>query len=561
MELTLTCTLCLLTGISCTLHRRHLPAWSVWHRMVALKPSLLALSVVILLLTSTIHLSSAGLLFTDSFTDDSKIASSTQSDVTGGQVQLDTYPISLDLANFGSCRKLTIDAGDIDADLTDFPILVHLNSSYIDWSKVQDDLDDLRFTVDNATLLKYEIDSYTTNSEAWIWVKVPAIDDLVNTDLFMYYNNATVTSGQDTENVWDSNYVMVQHLNDATTSTTLDSTSNNNDGTKKGANEPILTTSGNIDSAQTFDGSNDYITAPSDSLPINGDILISFWIKPTDVSGASVEYCFAKGKLNLDGWEVFFRSTGRIDYRTNQAAASQTTTSLTGVVVSGIWNFITIYRTGNAAKIYVNGIDKTSSSGTHITPLNNTRTLKIGVDDSLANPFKGVMDEVRISNSIRSIAWIKASYETQRNHILTIGTEQNTGSAYYTTGSFQSTNLLQGLNVTEIQTFHYNCSLLGSETLQFQFSQDLDHWYNSTQLNQWNDGSTGVHSISLKALGWTGSFFYYRCNLTDGSAATPELYSVSLEYSTMTSLSWMALAFIIGVIALVIGILALVRRR
>ena len=31
----------------------------------------------------------------------------------------------------------------IDADLTDFPVLVYLNSSRIDWTHVQDDLDDL----------------------------------------------------------------------------------------------------------------------------------------------------------------------------------------------------------------------------------------------------------------------------------------------------------------------------------------------------------------------------------------------------------------------------------
>jgi hypothetical protein len=46
---------------------------------------------------------------------------------------------------------------------------------------------------------------------------------------------------------------------DATTSTIKDSTSNNNDGTKKAANEPIEVT-GKVGKAQDSDGVDDYIS-------------------------------------------------------------------------------------------------------------------------------------------------------------------------------------------------------------------------------------------------------------------------------------------------------------
>ena len=52
---------------------------------------------------------------------------------------------------------------------------------------------------------------------------------------------------------------MVQHMTDNPDNAhIMDSTQYDNDGTKKGANEPIET-SGKIDSAQSFDGINDYV--------------------------------------------------------------------------------------------------------------------------------------------------------------------------------------------------------------------------------------------------------------------------------------------------------------
>ena len=53
--------------------------------------------------------------------------------------------------------KITTDQTDIDADLTDFPVLVKLTSTNFDFSKARSDGFDIRFTSSNGTtLLKYE---------------------------------------------------------------------------------------------------------------------------------------------------------------------------------------------------------------------------------------------------------------------------------------------------------------------------------------------------------------------------------------------------------------------
>ena len=179
-------------------------------------------------------------------------------------------------------KKITIDQNKIDADLTDFPVLVVLNATNIDWTHVQDDLDDIRFVDSTETiLLKAELEKYIVNDKAWIWVKVPSVSGTVDTVFYMYYGNAAAASAWDAENVWESSAVMVQHMYDnSDASHIMDSTLYNNDGTKKGANEPIETGSGKIDSAQSFDGVDDYVSAGAPaSLDFGvGPLAVEAWV-------------------------------------------------------------------------------------------------------------------------------------------------------------------------------------------------------------------------------------------------------------------------------------------
>lgn len=139
------------------------------------------------------------------------------------------------LSGWGRKRvKLTIDADDIDADLTDFPILVYISASSginaEDMSCVFDELisDANRkkiavTTGDGVTECKVEIEKWDdANEKAWLWVKVPTIDDANNTDLYLYYdrnhadNDANVGDPESTPAmaVWDTNFLLVQHMED-----------------------------------------------------------------------------------------------------------------------------------------------------------------------------------------------------------------------------------------------------------------------------------------------------------------------------------------------------------
>lgn len=102
----------------------------------------------------------------------------------------------------------------VDEELNDFPVLVYLNSSYVDWSLIQDDLDDLRFVDSSDDLLFYEIDSYSVNNWSYIWVSLPVVSAVSDTKFFMYYGCPSGESGESGSDVWGSDYSMVLHMND-----------------------------------------------------------------------------------------------------------------------------------------------------------------------------------------------------------------------------------------------------------------------------------------------------------------------------------------------------------
>jgi hypothetical protein len=107
-------------------------------------------------------------------------------------------------------------------------------------------------------------------------------------------------------------------------------------------------------------------------------------------------------------------------------------------------------------------------------------------------------------------------------------------TAYNSTGTLTSTNLLSGLGGTSsVSSFDYNASAIPSGTgLTAQFSRDNSTWYSSTgSAGGWDTLTQGTHTLSLSALGWSGSSFYYRVQFTSGGTATPVLDQIGINYS------------------------------
>jgi pimeloyl-ACP methyl ester carboxylesterase len=168
--------------------------------------------------------------------------------------------------------KVTIDQNDVDSNLSDFPIMIHLSSSS-GWNNddvtfVFDEVgsDSKKIAVTEGDGVKecyVEIEDWDdTNEQAWLWTKIPTVSNTSNTVLYLYYDTNHAdntdyvgdTDSTPAEKVWDNNFQLVLHMQDDPNSAHVrDSTSNNNDGTKKSAGSDEV--AGRIGKAQHFKSS------------------------------------------------------------------------------------------------------------------------------------------------------------------------------------------------------------------------------------------------------------------------------------------------------------------
>ncbi len=128
-------------------------------------------------------------------------------------------------------RKLiSIDYTKVPSLLSNFPVLIDITDSDLA-SNAQSDGDDILFTAsDGVTKLPHEIESYDSSTGHLVaWVKVPTLYSSDETRIYMYYGNPTASNQENASAVWDSNYVVVQHMEE-TDVNFYDSTSYANNG-------------------------------------------------------------------------------------------------------------------------------------------------------------------------------------------------------------------------------------------------------------------------------------------------------------------------------------------
>lgn len=86
--------------------------------------------------------------------------------------------------------------------VTNYQVLIQLTGSNFNFSRIQSDCDDIRFTTSDGTDLDFWIERCNTSgSDVAIWVEVPQIDGSHNV-IKMYYGNDAATSGANGNNTF-----------------------------------------------------------------------------------------------------------------------------------------------------------------------------------------------------------------------------------------------------------------------------------------------------------------------------------------------------------------------
>lgn len=310
-------------------------------------------------------------------------------------------------------------------DLTNFPVLVKLDSGNFDFSKAKADGSDLRFADANNAPLSYEIEKWDSGAQqAAVWVKTPQIDMNSADDYFhMLYGNPGASDAQDAPGVWSNGYVGVWHLN-KTGTPVPDSTSFGNTGS---AHSSVVQTAGAIGDGRLFNGSGDIHVNSAASLEEDNHVTVSYWMK-ADPGNANFQRNMSKQNYAAGGWETQRNgSTDEMGLRIDTTADDNQVKPIGASAYNEAWHFIGFSMedvpydaTFDATwKTYYDGA--TSTGGyKHGDGFGNTNRLHMGSRGGAA-PWKGTLDEVRYSDVVRSEAWMDAEYRSQTGSLAGTG--------------------------------------------------------------------------------------------------------------------------------------------
>lgn len=315
-------------------------------------------------------------------------------------------------------KKINISHDKIDSELTDFVVLVHLNSSNIDWNKFQSNGEDLRFTnSDEDTELSFEIEEWNDENDAWVWVQVPTIISSVDTTIYMYYGNSDAVNGEDVSGTWNASiFGGVWHLTDLS-----DSTTNNNAFTNDGPNP----TTGKIGGGYVFDGTDDKM-----SVTINTDSWTEISAEAFFYShdGSADQYVFASDEDSGWGKQSYIRvktDTDEIITSYGDGSGMKSAVYDTSSINANTWyHVIGVAKESDDVDISVNS---TLTDGEAISSFGDvSNTKKLGVYGAADNSwFEGVVDEVRLYKVKLSSAWQSAEYSNVNEELLVFNAEES----------------------------------------------------------------------------------------------------------------------------------------
>jgi RHS repeat-associated protein len=318
-------------------------------------------------------------------------------------------------------RAITIDHTNVpNTDQTNFAVLISGTYAFLATTANGGNVAnangyDILFASDANGLnpLPFEQESYNPSTGAILyWVKLPSVSHTANTVFYMFYGNASISADQSTKTlVWDTNYKGVWHLPNGSTLSGADSTSN---GYTLTNNNSTAATTGKVDGAASFNGSNNYLSNSSLSISSGSSITISFWnyVTSSQLQAAAAFTIGASDNPNrISAHAPWSDSTLYWDFG-SYSGGGRISTSYSSYV--GSWTHVVLeYNATNTThSIYLNG--SLAASNVNSSAPQNTQTgIDIGAWPSSSYYHRGSIDEFRVSTVARSADWIATEYKNQ----------------------------------------------------------------------------------------------------------------------------------------------------
>jgi hypothetical protein len=251
------------------------------------------------------------------------------------------------------------------------------------------------------------------------WVRIPVLSVTADTVFSMYYGNETMGSRQNPEGVWDDNYDAVYHMNqDPSSASVLDSTTNNYDLTAgPGFNSGDLV-DGIIGKAILFDSSDypssEYLEMPSGFSNPTSALSLEMWFRP-QLYSVFQRYFTATGARPDIRLEWDNRIMGRV--KNHLGDTTEIALSFDGWE-DQFYHLVITWEGGSVGRkrAYLNGtlkVDEFDSEALGNSSLWTAYT--IGTDLDYTDVVNALIEEFRITSSVRTPGWFETEYNNQND--------------------------------------------------------------------------------------------------------------------------------------------------
>jgi hypothetical protein len=296
------------------------------------------------------------------------------------------------------CILTTPDGADLPATAkeSDFPVLVRLDKEWFRFNEAKLKGEDLRFASSTGLPLAYQIDHWDAAAgTAAIWVRIPAITGNARQVITLYWGKSDASSESDGAAVFNKSngYLSVWHMDEtlrdeAGTVTVQDA------GTT--AAPGMIGPSRHFTGGRGMNGGGKIRTYPFASTSHTTEA----WFKADKFNSSLIRW--GRGNivnLRLLSTPAHFAITNCWGSPIQQAAS---------VMEKNQWIHVAYTFSLQGWMIYVNGRADMPAVW------NNIQEIATPVELQIGDGFAGELDEIRVSNVVRSADWMKLQYENQK---------------------------------------------------------------------------------------------------------------------------------------------------
>jgi hypothetical protein len=391
--------------------------------------------------------------------------------------------------------------------------------------------------------LDHEIERYDSSTgELIAWVRIPRLSSTTTAVIYMYYgNNLCTANRQNPTGVWQANFMGVWHMNQLTGGSRAikDSTLHYNNGTD--IHSPTLGAVGKVGYAISFDGTDDWVDVPtSNSLNLTSALTLEVWGKPTGavvntktymakrVNGSSTTNYMIQYE---NGFQFYIYSSGWRNKQFNTTPPADT------------WSYTAVSFDQSNAFVYYNATLDTANTSLPYSLVANAGQFRIGTGNpSISDQFfKGTLDEVRVSNTVRNASWIRTTYNTihSPSSFLTFG-PQKTRNVAPTQQSPSPSNQTTGISLNPPLRIRVNDTNADALNVTFRINASGSWVTIGTNTSVTN----GTYQQTASTMNYPNVTYYWSVNVTDGllwSNATYRFRTIpEVNFSATSSDGWIS---------------------